>query len=69
MSQRRIGLAPALAQEHDCICLLQGARVPFVVRKTERDGRFRLVGEAFVEKFMHGELQKYSFSKGGIVLI
>ncbi|KAH6665433.1 heterokaryon incompatibility protein-domain-containing protein [Halenospora varia] len=64
-----VGLAPALAQERDCICILQGAKVPFIVRWTEQPGRFWLVGEAFVENFMYGELQSLNFSEQDIVFI
>ncbi|CZR66869.1 uncharacterized protein PAC_16770 [Phialocephala subalpina] len=44
--QRLIGLAPALAQERDFICILQGAKVPFIVRRTEEPGRFWLANKS-----------------------
>lgn len=67
--QRLIDLAPALAQKHDCICILQGARVPFIVRRTECRERFRLIGEALVENFVHGELERFNFSRQEILLV
>jgi hypothetical protein len=70
LGQRQlIGLAPELSQECDCICILQGAKVPFVVRETTQQGRFGLVGEAFVENVMHGELEVLNFSEQEIVFI
>lgn len=54
-----IGLAPRSAQVGDCICCLQAARVPFVLRplprKEDRIGlEFELVGEAY----LHGMMDK-----------
>jgi hypothetical protein len=69
MSQRQIDLAPACAKEGDCICIFQGAKVPFIARKTEHAGKSRLVGEAFVESFMHGELEQCNIPEREIILV
>ncbi|KAI1259142.1 heterokaryon incompatibility protein-domain-containing protein [Xylariaceae sp. FL1019] len=49
-----IGLAPPNSTQGDKVALLQGARVPMVLRR-EADG-FRLLGEAYFYGIMHGEM-------------
>ncbi|KAF7594831.1 hypothetical protein BBP40_008161 [Aspergillus hancockii] len=67
--RRFIGLAPMTAQESDYLCILQGARIPFIVRETAERGRYRLVGEAFAENFMHGEVKRLEFADREIILV
>ncbi|KAK5111442.1 hypothetical protein LTR62_004894 [Meristemomyces frigidus] len=49
------GLGPLIAQPNDICYVFNTARVPFVVRAME-SGKSRLLGEAYVHDFMHGEL-------------
>ena len=49
-----VGLAPARAESGDCICILFGSPVPFVLRAST-EGKFVLVGEAYVYGIMDGE--------------
>jgi hypothetical protein len=49
-----LGIGPAIAEEGDYIVLMQGARVPLVVRS--REGMWELVGDAYVHGVMGGEL-------------
>lgn len=67
---KRLGLGPDSVQELDFVCILQGARVPFIVRITE-DGKYKLIGEAFVFGFMAGEaiLLPKTFKKQEIMLV
>ena len=52
----RIGLGPGAATEvGDSCCIFMGATVPFVLAPGN-DGRFRLVGECYVQGVMLGEL-------------
>jgi len=67
--QRLIGLAPTHAQESDHICIMQGAKVPFIVRESSEMGKYTLVGEAFAENFMRGEVQFLNFADRVIVLV
>jgi hypothetical protein len=67
--QRLIGLAPKLAQESDCLCILRGARVPFLVRRTPKSGKYMLVGEALAKNFMYGKVQILGFGVQEIVLV
>jgi hypothetical protein len=64
-----LGLAPMLAQEGDHIFILRGAKVPFILRKTGEQGRFRVVGEAYLHGYMHGELEKLNFAIQEAVLV
>lgn len=69
--QRQLGLSPALAQESDHLCVLQGAKVPFILRERAElgKGKYEVVGEAFAESFMYGEVQFLNFSDCGIILV
>ncbi|KAL2064662.1 hypothetical protein VTL71DRAFT_3800 [Oculimacula yallundae] len=55
----RMGLAPLSAKPDDEIWILEGAKIPFVLRPND-DGSYELVGEAYVHGVMQGEL----FEKG-----
>ncbi|KAL8693587.1 MAG: hypothetical protein Q9218_001629 [Villophora microphyllina] len=61
----RPGLAPKTTQPGDLICLLHGADVPFVLRRSgimgTREGCYTFVGEAYVHGVMQGE---YSYKLG-----
>ena len=63
-----LGLAPMLAQKGDHICILRGAKVPFILR-TAQQGRFQVVGEAYVDGFMHGQFETLNFPTQEIILI
>ena len=49
-----VGLGPLRMQEGDTICLIYGAKVPFLVRK-RLEGGYILVGEDYINGLMHGE--------------
>jgi hypothetical protein len=49
------GLGPQLMQASDLVCLLYGAITPFLIRKTETEGEYLLVGECYVHGLMDGE--------------
>ncbi|TDZ20759.1 Heterokaryon incompatibility protein 6, OR allele [Colletotrichum orbiculare MAFF 240422] len=49
------GLGPPLMRGGDVCAVLMGGDVPFVLRPTD-DGRFRLVGQAYMYGVMYGEL-------------
>ncbi|QDS75368.1 hypothetical protein FKW77_002406 [Venturia effusa] len=53
-SDERLGWVPSAARDGDEICLLFGAKIPFVIRKV-RQGAYVLVGEALIYGIMHGE--------------
>jgi Heterokaryon incompatibility protein (HET) len=50
---RRLGLAPALAQIEDIVCVLLGAQAPLILRPSE-NGTYKIVGEAYVQDIMFG---------------
>lgn len=53
-SQGYYGLGDESLQTGDVICLLFGGDSPFLSRETD-EGRYELVGEAYVHGIMHGE--------------
>lgn len=48
-----MGLADSRALATDCICVLLGAPVPFILRRL--GNHYMLIGEAYVHGFMYGE--------------
>jgi Heterokaryon incompatibility protein (HET) len=50
---RRLGLAPALTQTEDIVCVLLGAKAPLILRPSE-NGTYKIVGEAYVQDIMFG---------------
>jgi hypothetical protein len=57
-------LAPQITEEDDLCCVISGLPVPVILRKTEEEDCYKLIGEAFVLGMMDGEVLKTS-RKGG----
>jgi hypothetical protein len=53
-SEGRYAWVPELAECGDEVCIVSGARIPFVVRRCQ--GNYRLVGECWVQGIMEGEM-------------
>jgi hypothetical protein len=53
-SKGRMGQVPRLAQIGDLICVFEGGKVPFVLRR-KGEGTLSLAGECDVHGIMHGE--------------
>ncbi|KAI0515179.1 heterokaryon incompatibility protein-domain-containing protein [Xylaria bambusicola] len=51
----RFAQIPQTSEVGDCICILVGGEVPFVVRPTRR-GTYTIVGECYVDGVMDGEV-------------
>ena len=49
-----VGLAPARTEPGDCICIIFGSPVPYILRAST-EGKFVLIGEAYVHGIMDGE--------------
>ena len=49
-----VGLAPARAEPGDCICIIFGSPVPYILRSST-EGEFVLIGEAYAYGIMDGE--------------
>lgn len=54
----RVGLGSSLVQTGDLVCVFKGFRTPFLLRGTARDGRYRLMDEAYVHGIMYGETEQ-----------
>ncbi|KIW84539.1 hypothetical protein Z517_03789 [Fonsecaea pedrosoi CBS 271.37] len=59
----RFGLGPLITSPGDICCVLFGGTVPFVLRRTQREGYFKLVGEAYLHGVMRGESLHLSTAK------
>jgi hypothetical protein len=59
-TEDRIGLGPESVDVGDRVCIVQGARTPFIIRKEEGYGQneYRLIGDAYIHGMMHGEALK-----------
>jgi hypothetical protein len=55
-SRGYLGLGPESTAVGDEAWLLQGAKMPFVLRKISNLSSYRLVGETYLHGFMHGEM-------------
>jgi hypothetical protein len=51
----RVGMAPGKAIKGDLVCILYGCNVPVLLRKTECEDEFTIVGECFLDGSMSGE--------------
>ena len=51
-----LGLVPEIARGGDSICLIDGSKVPCVLRKVEgADGTYRLISQCYLDGWMYGE--------------
>lgn len=50
-----VGLAPAAAEVGDVVCILLGCRYPVILRNKSHEGRYKCIGEAYVDGYMYGE--------------
>jgi len=63
LNHRRFGITntnflaavPESAREGDVICVFNGGRVPYVLRRTGEGHNYNLVGECYVDGMMRGE--------------
>ncbi|POS70226.1 hypothetical protein DHEL01_v211380 [Diaporthe helianthi] len=52
-----VGLGPQVTEPGDVVCILKGANVPLLLRPEAGGIKFKLVGEAYIEGMMFGEIQ------------
>jgi hypothetical protein len=50
-----IGIGPPAIQPDDVVVILFGGRAPFILRSTDVDGEYHLIGDCYVDGIMHGE--------------
>jgi hypothetical protein len=58
MENGAVGIGPAAMQTRDVVCVLFGGCVPYILRATDTDGLYRIVGESYVQGMMQGEVIK-----------
>ena len=49
------GMGPPAIRPGDVVAILFGAKAPFILRTTDIDGEYRLIGQCYVNGIMHGE--------------
>jgi hypothetical protein len=54
IERRFMGIGPPALREGDYICIVLGAKVPFVLRKDSEF--FRIIGPAYVDGIMDGQV-------------
>ncbi|TKA64802.1 hypothetical protein B0A55_10109 [Friedmanniomyces simplex] len=59
-----IGLAPPSSKDGDQVWFVSGAKVPFILRPVEDGRHYRLIGEAYVHGYMHGEVLEEMQDRG-----
>lgn len=52
--RKRLGWVSKRAKKDDAVCVLYGGAVPFVLRE-QHNGRWRIVGECYVDGYMEGQ--------------
>jgi len=50
-----VGLAPPLTRAGDLVCIIHGSDTPIILRKSTTPGRFHVVGQSYLEDWMHGD--------------
>lgn len=63
-----LGLAPVSAKRGDTIWFFPSSKVPFVLRHYGNK-QYKLIGEAYLHGYMHGELEKFSMPLQHISLV
>ncbi|CAO2658203.1 Nn.00g059260.m01.CDS01 [Neocucurbitaria sp. VM-36] len=53
-----IGMAPCRARQGDVVAILFGCRIPLVLRRVSAQNAWRVIGEAYVDGWMSGEVEK-----------
>jgi hypothetical protein len=51
-----LGMSPRISEKDDEIWLIQGCRVPLVLRKSARQGEYELLGDSYMHGAMYGDL-------------
>jgi hypothetical protein len=54
----RVGVGPRNMATGDCVCIVQGAKVPYIMRFRPGDSFAEFVGDAYVDGVMYGEILK-----------
>jgi hypothetical protein len=61
----RLGIAASSVSQGDFICILHGSRVPVILRQ-QKDEKFMVIGQAYVEDIMRGEVVHWAQNEGKV---
>jgi hypothetical protein len=53
--RKLLGLAPPLSNDGDLVCIIHGSRTPVILRRSNTPGRFNVIGQSYLESWMHGD--------------
>ncbi|KAK1759111.1 hypothetical protein QBC47DRAFT_436665, partial [Echria macrotheca] len=53
--KRLLGLSPPLTRAGDLVCIIHGSRTPIILRESSERGQFHVIGQSYLEAWMHGE--------------
>ena len=65
----RLGFGVPDLRIGDVLCVLQGASMPLVLRPAEKRGEHKIVGEAYVDGVMYGEVERMDIEDQEFVLV
>jgi hypothetical protein len=51
----RIGMVNEMAMKGDLICVLFGCSIPVILRRSEKEDEFRVIGECYLDECMEGQ--------------
>lgn len=57
-SEGHIGMAPCRARPGDAVVVLFGCNIPLVLRRVGTQEAWQVIGEAYVDEFMNGEVER-----------
>jgi len=52
----RIGIGPREAQPGDFVCIPYQSTIPYIMRRNDANGRYKLLGETYCSSVMYGEI-------------
>ena len=53
----------------DVVCILFGGSVPYILRPTDIEGQYLLIGECYVEELMEGEAMEMDLREQKFTLV
>jgi hypothetical protein len=52
----RIGIGPREAQPGDFVCIPYQSTIPYIMRRNDANGKYKLLGETYCSSVMYGEI-------------
>lgn len=66
----RFGFGPLSLQKGDKVCVLNYAKTPHVLRRSDHEVvNFQVIGQAYVHDMMYGEIETLGIEEQDIVIV